>query len=361
MEPAFWTGRRVFVTGHTGFKGGWLSLWLSKLNALVAGYALAPPTSPSLFEVAGIKDTLFDIRGDINDFEGLSAQMRRFEPEVIFHLAAQPLVRFSYEHPLETFQTNIMGTANLLQAVRRTPTVRAVVIITTDKCYENRDWIWGYRETDALGGYDPYSSSKAAAELITASYRDSFFHKDRFSDHHVSIATARAGNVLGGGDWATDRLIPDLLRSIVAGQPLVLRNPDSIRPWQHVLEPLCGYMLLARKMIERGPDYGDSWNFGPNESETVSVMEIVTKLKRELGSLVSVKVDESRQLHEANVLRLDTSKARAKIGWRPALSIDETISWIAEWELRHQEGKDMRAITCQQIDRYQALLGDRFQ
>lgn len=357
----FWNGRRVLITGHTGFKGGWLSLWLSNLQAVVAGYALGPSTSPNLFEVARIKDTLCDIRGDINDLKTLAAEMRRFAPEVVFHLAAQPLVRYSYDNPLETMQTNIMGTAKVLEAVRETPSVRAVVIVTTDKCYENQDWAWGYRETDPLGGYDPYSSSKAAAEIITASYRNSFFHRDRFADHQVAIATARAGNVLGGGDWASDRLIPDLLRSMAEGEPLMLRNPHSIRPWQHVLEPLHGYLLLARKLIEHGPDFGESWNFGPSESETLSVLEIVTRLKRELKSSVRLDMDASPQPHEANVLRLDTSKARTQMGWRPALSIDQTIAWISEWTFCHQRGQDMRAITVNQIERYQALLGDRFQ
>ncbi len=356
MDAAFWNGRRVFVTGHTGFKGGWLTLWLNKLQAVVAGYALAPPSTPNLFEVARIGDGVRHLLGDINDVMRLSAELRRFESEVVFHLAAQSLVRHSYDQPLETFQTNIMGVANLLEAVRQAPSVRAVVIVTTDKCYENMNWAWGYRETDALGGYDPYSSSKAAAEIITASFRNSFFHQDRYPEHRVAIATARAGNVIGGGDWAQDRLIPDLLRAIEAGRPIVLRNPGSVRPWQHVLEPLNGYLQLAQRLVESGPAFAESWNFGPGENDSISVLEIVKKLNQKLGLPVSIETMEAPQLHEASVLRLDTSKARWKMGWRPAMTVDVALDWVSDWVLSYQSGQDMRAATDQQIERYQFLL-----
>ena len=358
MDATFWNGRRVFVTGHTGFKGSWLCLWLSELQAVVAGYALDPPTSPSLFEVANIKDVVHDFRGNINNLSLLSAEMQRFKPEIVFHLAAQPLVRYSYENPIETLNTNIIGTGNLLEAVRSSPSVRAVIVISTDKCYENKEWTWGYRETDPLGGYDPYSASKAAAELITACYRSSFFNRDCFKAHGVAIATARAGNVLGGGDWALDRLVPDLLRSIAVGEPLILRNPKSIRPWQHVLEPLNGYLLLAQKLIQAGPEYGDSWNFGPDDLNTISVVELVEKLMVELGSSGNLELDHATHPHEANLLRLDTSKARAKLGWRPILSIDRTISWLAKWARGYQSGQNMRALTVQQIVEYESLLGE---
>ena len=359
MEPAFWKGRRVFLTGHTGFKGSWLSLWLSKLEAKVAGYALTPATSPSLFQVAGVADTLKNIYADINDLERLKSEMLGFEPEIVFHLAAQPLVRYSFANPIETLQTNIMGTAHVLEAIRHTPSVRAGLVITTDKCYEDRNWVWGYRENDVLGGYDPYSSSKAAAEIVTASYRNSFFHKDHYCNHQVALATARAGNVLGGGDWAADRLVPDLLRSFADGGRPLLRNPHSIRPWQHVLEPLCGYLMLARKMVTHGAEFGESWNFGPDENDTISVLELASKLSHELGSSLQPVIDNSPQPHETNILRLDTTKARSRLDWRPILSIDETIEWISEWALRHRSGENMRAITDHQIDRYHKLAREK--
>ena len=356
MAAEFWNGRRVFVTGHTGFKGGWLVLWLKKLEAVVAGYSLPPQTSPSLFDVAKIDHDINNLIADINDLGRLKTEMRLFEPEIVFHLAAQPLVRYSYDSPLETLRTNIMGTANVLESVRQAPTVRAVVIVTTDKCYDNKEWEWGYRETDALGGYDPYSGSKAAVEIVTASYRNSFFSQERFLEHRVAVATARAGNVIGGGDWSPDRLIPDLLRSIEGGRPLVLRNPGSVRPWQHVLEPLNGYLQLAERLVESGPAFAESWNFGPGENDTISVLEIVKKMNHKSRSPVEVETSGSPQPHEANVLRLDTSKARVRLGWRPVLSIDTAINWIMDWVLSYQSGQDMRVVTRKQIDNFQALL-----
>lgn len=359
MAVDFWNGRRVFVTGHTGFKGGWLAIWLKKLEAVVAGYSLAPLAKPNLFEVANVSVGILNVIADINDGERLKTEMRRFEPEVVFHLAAQPLVRRSYDYPLETLKTNIMGTANVLEAIRQAPTVRAVVIVTTDKCYDNKDWDWGYRETDALGGYDPYSSSKAAAEIVTASYRNSFFTLDRYREHRVALATARAGNVIGGGDWSPDRLIPDLLRAFETGRPIVLRNPGSVRPWQHVLEPLSGYLQLARKLVEAGPAFADSWNFGPSENDSISVLEIVNKMNNNFRFPVKVEAVSSPQPHEAKVLRLDTSRARVNLGWRPVLTIDTAINWVVDWALSHQSGQDMHAATGQQIESYHALLEGR--
>ena len=275
IDADFWRGRRVFLTGHTGFKGGWLALWLQRLGADVTGYALDPPTTPSLFAVARVGAGMRSIINDIRDAETLAQAMREAQPEIVIHMAAQPLVRYSYQAPVETYATNVMGTVHLLEAVRQTDSVRAVVNVTSDKCYENREWVWGYRENEPMGGYDPYSNSKGCAELVTAAYRNSYFNPAQYSQHGVALASARAGNVIGGGDWAEDRLIPDILRAIAAGEAVNIRSPHAIRPWQHVLEPLSGYLLLAQRLIEDGPAHAEGWNFGPSEEDARPVQWIV--------------------------------------------------------------------------------------
>jgi CDP-glucose 4,6-dehydratase len=352
---SLWKGRRVFLTGHTGFKGGWLALWLAKLGAQTCGYALDPSTEPNLFQVAQVTTAVEDIRGDILDRARLDEAMIRFEPEVVFHLAAQPLVRRSYSDPLGTYATNVMGTAHVLEAVRKTPSVRAVVSVTTDKCYENKEWIWPYRETDPLGGHDPYSSSKACAEMVSHSYRSSFFPVDRLDQHGVALATARAGNVIGGGDWSPDRLVPDLIRGFVSRDPAPIRRPGAIRPWQHVLEPLHGYIQLAEKLIEQKGQFATAFNFGPN-GDAWSVERIATRIASAWGDGASWIKDGDPGVHEAGYLRLDSSKARAELGWQTPLGIEAALDWTVGWYRAWHEGRDMQEITLGQIDRYEKLL-----
>ena len=347
-----WSGRKVFLTGHTGFKGGWLALWLTRMGAEVRGYALDPSTNPSFFDAARIGDLLEDIRGDLKEAGRLTSALTDFHPDVVFHLAAQPLVRASYADPLETYETNIMGTARLLEAVRNAPTVRAVVCVTTDKCYENREWAWGYRETDPLGGYDPYSSSKACAELVAAAYRQSYF-----SNGGSLIATARAGNVIGGGDWSQDRLIPDLVRSFRANQPVKIRRPRAIRPWQHVLEPLAGYIALADKLL--GPDgarYATAYNFGPAEDDVQTVAWVADRMAQAWGDGAQWIMDDDPGVHEAGWLKLDASRARTELDWRPRLRLDEALKAVVAWYKAHERGEDTRAQTLAEIDKYEQLL-----
>lgn len=353
MNLEFWRGKRVFLTGHTGFKGSWLSLWLQSLGAEITGFALEPLTSPSLFEIANVGRRMHSIIGDIRDCDGLAAAMKRARPEVVIHMAAQPLVRYSYDHPVETYATNIMGTVHLLEAVRAVGTVKAVVVVTSDKCYENREWAWGYREEEAMGGYDPYSSSKGCAELVTASYRSSYFNPIDYSKHGVAIASGRAGNVIGGGDWALDRLIPDMLRAIVAGESVVIRNPQAIRPWQHVLEPLNGYLTLAEKLYEKGIDYSSGWNFGPNDDDAKTVEWIVRRMTNQWGSGASWKTDGGDHVHEAHFLKLDCSRAKSQLDWHPRWTIEQTIGKIIEWHREHLAGNDMHEFTISQIHAYQ--------
>lgn len=349
-----WAGRKVFVTGHTGFKGGWLCMWLARMGAVVRGYSLDPPTDPSLFEVARVSTLVDDQRGDIRDFDHLSCSVREFAPEVVFHLAAQPLVRASYEDPLGTHATNVMGTANVLECVRKTDSVRAVVVVTTDKCYENREWEWSYRENDRLGGHDPYSSSKACAELITASYRKSFF-SPRSGEQLPAIATARAGNVIGGGDWSQDRLVPDLIRGFVSGNSVSIRNPNSVRPWQHVLEPLSGYLLLAERLVNNSAGFAEAWNFGPNEDDTWTVAKIADEMAHRWGSSAKWNLDGNHHPHEAHSLRLDASKARAALGWRPRLSLEQSIEMTVDWYKQCRKGADMLSFSHSQVQAYEAL------
>jgi CDP-glucose 4,6-dehydratase len=348
----FWRGKRVLMTGHTGFKGSWLSLWLQSMGAQVVGYALAPPTNPSLFEVAEIGKGMTSIIGDIRDLEHLRKVFSEHQPEIVIHMAAQPLVRYSYIEPVETYSTNVMGTVNLLEAVRSTSSVKAVVNITSDKCYENREWVWGYRENEAMGGFDPYSSSKGCAELVASAYRNSYFHPEKYQQHGVAIASARAGNVIGGGDWAGDRLIPDILRAITEGKPVNIRNPHAIRPWQHVLEPLSGYLVLAQKLHEEGTSYAEGWNFGPNDEDAKPVQWIVEKLTLSWGEGASWVRDGGDHPHEAHYLKLDCSKAKARLDWHPKWHLAETLGAIIDWHRAHRDGADMRALSLSQIQLY---------
>lgn len=352
VNPAFWKDKRVLLTGHTGFKGSWLSLWLQSMGAQVIGYALAPPTKPSLFEVAEVGKGMTSIIGDIRDLERLRKVFAEHKPEIVIHMAAQPLVRYSYIEPVETYSTNVMGTVNLLEAVRQTSGVRAVVNVTSDKCYENKEWSWGYRENEPMGGYDPYSNSKGCAELVTAAYRNSYFHPEKYKEHGVALASGRAGNVIGGGDWAEDRLIPDIMRAITQGKPVNIRNPHAIRPWQHVLEPLSGYLLLAQRLYEEGAIYAEGWNFGPNDEDAKPVQWIVEKLTKSWGEGASWALDGGDHPHEAHYLKLDCSKAKARLDWHPRWNLDEALGSIIEWHRAHRDGKDMRELTLRQIGAY---------
>lgn len=352
MSRAFWQGKRVLLTGHTGFKGSWLSLWLQSMGAQVVGYALAPPSNPSLFEVAHVGKGMTSLIGDIRDLEQLRKAFADYKPEIVIHMAAQALVRYSYAEPVETYSTNVMGTVNLLEAVRGTGSVKAVVNVTSDKCYENREWAWGYRENEAMGGYDPYSSSKGCAELVAAAYRNSYFHPEKYKEHGIALASVRAGNVIGGGDWADDRLIPDIMRAITQGKPVNIRNPHAIRPWQHVLEPLSGYLLLAQNLYEEGAVYAEGWNFGPSDEDAKPVQWIVEKLTEAWGEGASWKLDGGNHPHEAHYLKLDCSKAKARLGWHPRWHLDETLSRIVDWQKNYQQGMDMKTVTLGQIDIY---------
>ncbi|MGD9694019.1 MAG: CDP-glucose 4,6-dehydratase [Phycisphaerales bacterium] len=351
-NPSFWRGRRVLVTGHTGFKGGWLALWLKKLGAEVSGYALPPPTTPSLFDLARVGSGIESTIGDLRDAPAVTESVRRARPEIVIHLAAQPLVRAGYADPVATYATNVMGTINLLEAVRRIGGVRALLVVTSDKCYENREWVWGYREGEPLGGHDPYSSSKACAELVTQSWRQSFFAPERYAEHGLALASARAGNVIGGGDWGADRLIPDILRAVAAGQPVAIRNPGAVRPWQHVLEPLAGYLLLAQRLMEDGPAHAEAWNFGPAEVDARPVQWIVERLTRALGEGASWQTDPAPQPHEANCLRLDCAKANARLGWQPQWPLERALESIVAWHRAHEREEDMQAVCLRQIDEY---------
>lgn len=355
----FWQGKHVFITGHTGFKGAWLALWLQSLGAKVTGYSLNPPSEVNMFDVADVGQGMQSIIGDVRDAKLLQQSLLAAKPDVVFHLAAQALVLHSYQEPVETYSTNVMGTVNVLEAVRNSDTVKSVVMVTSDKCYDNKEWHWGYRENDAMGGFDPYSSSKGCAELVTDSYRNSFFNADDYHEHGVAIASARAGNVIGGGDWAEDRLIPDVVHAFTQHQPVKLRNPESVRPWQHILEPLGAYMLLAERLYDDGKAYAEAWNFGPNEADTKStgwlVDRFATQWKQEAASLVQHNEDA---VHEAVYLRLDCSKAHSKLGWYPIWSIEETVVNVADWYKAYQRDENMHAFSLKQIQQYQTSRGE---
>lgn len=354
LNPSFWKGKRTLLTGHTGFKGGWLSLWLQSMGAKVVGYAQPPPANPSLFAAANVADGMVSVEGDIRDYGALAMVFKQYQPEIVFHMAAQALVRRSYGDPIETYGTNVMGTVHLLEAARQARGVRAIVNVTSDKCYDNREWVWGYRENEAMGGYDPYSSSKGCAELVTATYRNSFFNPINFADHGVALASARAGNVIGGGDWAEDRLIPDIMRAIEQGKPIAIRNPHAVRPWQHVLEPLSGYLLLAQKLYKEGVAYAEGWNFGPVDEDAKSVQWIVERLTQRWGNGANWQLDEAVHLHEAHYLKLDCSKAKMRLNWHPKWHLDGALEKVIEWHKAHCEGENMREFSLEQIADYSA-------
>jgi CDP-glucose 4,6-dehydratase len=351
LNPAFWRGRRVFLTGHTGFKGAWLALWLARLGAQVTGYALAPPTRPNLFEAAGVAGTLTHVLGDVRDSVALTQALKAAAPEVVFHLAAQSLVRESYRTPVETVATNVMGTVHLLEAARQAPSVRATVVVTSDKCYANHDPLHPCIESDPLGGHDPYSGSKACAEVLTAAWRDSFFGKG------PALATARAGNVIGGGDWAEDRLLPDAVRAFAAGQVLRVRSPGATRPWQHVLDPLAGYMLLAEQLVQDGGAVAAAWNFGPAAEGAATVERVVTLACAQWGAGARWERDASPQPYEAPLLALDAGKARESLSWQPRLALEAAVDWTIAWYRAAPAGAGARALCERQLDRYAALPG----
>lgn len=355
MNPAFWRDKRVLLTGHTGFKGGWLSLWLQSLGATVVGYSLAPSSKPSLFEVAQVGVGMTSVEGDIRNLTHVQSVFAQYHPQIVIHMAAQPLVRLSYQNPVDTYSTNVMGTVHLLEAVRSTPGVKVLVNVTTDKCYENKEWLWGYRENEPMGGYDPYSSSKGCAELVSAAYRTSFFNSDAYAQHGVALATARAGNVIGGGDWAVDRLVPDILAAFEQGHQVRIRNPHATRPWQHVLEPLRGYLTLAERLFDHGPGFAQAWNFGPNDEDAQPVGKLVEQMAALWGIGASWRADMADQPHEANYLKLDISKARSLLGWHPELQLSKALALTIDWAQRRKAGADMHQFTLEQIHAYQTL------
>ena len=347
VTPDFWRGKRVFLTGHTGFKGSWLSLWLQSLGGELGGLALAAPTEPSLFNVGRVGDDMVSTIGDIRDLGTVVNAMTAFKPDIVIHMAAQPLVRLSYSEPVETYATNVMGTVHVLEAVRRCSSVRCVVNVTTDKCYENREWEWGYRENEPMGGHDPYSNSKGCSELVTSTYRSSFLQKAG-----IALASARAGNVIGGGDWASDRLVPDILRAFERNAPVVIRNPHSTRPWQHVLEPLSGYLMLAERLWSEGESFAEGWNFGPRDDDAQPVLWIVEQMARAWGEGARWQLDSGEHPHEAHYLKLDISKARHRLGWQPRWNLNTALANITHWHRAWRAQQDMRQVCLEQITQY---------
>lgn len=352
MNKDFWLGKDVLITGHTGFKGSWLSLWLQQVGANLTGYSIGKPSEPCLYDAADVGQGMNSVTGDIRDIDALRACLDENAPEIVIHMAAQSLVRPSYADPIETYSTNVMGTANLLEVARHCDSVRVVIIVTSDKCYENREWIWAYRENEALGGHDPYSSSKGCAELVTAAYRSSFFD----SPSRAAVASVRAGNVIGGGDWAEDRIVPDVVRALVSGNDTSIRNPLAVRPWQFVLEPLHGYLMLAERLWSNGTEFAGAWNFGPDDGPSVSVGELVDEMIDLWGDGARRNQGSRSPLHEANYLKLDSCKARELLGWTPVQSLPITLQWIVEWYSNFAETGKARDITLAQLSQYQELL-----
>ncbi|MBE0426179.1 MAG: CDP-glucose 4,6-dehydratase [Nitrospirae bacterium] len=352
MDKSFWKDKKVMITGHTGFKGSWLSIWLKRIGANVVGYSLPPPTNPSLFEIANVNRGITSIEGDIRNFEYLKSTIDRYRPEIIIHMAAQALVRYGYENPLETYSTNVMGTVNILESVRQVNGVRVLVIVTSDKCYDNKEWCWGYRENDTLGGRDPYSSSKACAEMVTTAYCKSYF-----SHNDVAIASVRAGNVIGGGDWSEDRLIPDIMKAFMEHRPVIIRSPQSIRPWQYVLDPLYGYLLLAERLWSNGQEYAGGWNFGPPKEDAKPVSWIVEEIKKMWGDDASWELDNySGNPKEALCLKLDCSKAKHLLGWSPNLNLHIALKWIVDWYRAYMQNENMQKYSNDEIIRYENIL-----
>ena len=348
-NASFWRGKRVFLTGHTGFKGGWMALWLKNLGATVHGFSLEPPTDPNLFTLARVGETLTHQIGDIRDLEVLRKAVAGFKPDIILHLAAQPILRLSYDEPVETYATNVMGTVHVLEAARHAPSAKVTLVITTDKCYENREQIWPYRETDAMGGHDPYSSSKGCAELAVSAYARSFFNKG-----DAVVAAVRAGNVIGGGDWAKDRLMTDIIAAVSRGEKPVIRNPHAVRPWQHVLEPLSGYLCAVEHLWDARPEHPEAWNFGPEADSDVPVAEVADQICRLWGFKQGLEITpDARKLHEAHLLRLDSSKARVELGWKPRLTLSKALAMTVDWYRARLDGKDMQNVTLAQIQAYQ--------
>lgn len=350
----FWSGKRVLVTGHTGFKGAWLCIWLRELGALVSGFSLKPTTSPALYDLAKVGETISSHIGDIRSESAVRQVIRAEEPEIVIHMAAQPLVQASYADPVSTYATNVMGTVHVLEATREVGSVKGVINVTSDKCYENREWVWAYRESDAMGGYDPYSSSKGCAELVTSAYRRSFL-----SDAGIALASARSGNVIGGGDWSAGRIVPDLLRAVETGESVDIRNPEAIRPWQHVLEPLAGYIILAQKLLADESRYADAWNFGPSEDSAIPVQELARRLLNLLESEVGWQSSTQTSPHESQLLRLDNSKARHGLGWEPLWSVDDTLEKVAEWYRGWRRKVGSESLCIGQIDAYQKQMASR--
>lgn len=349
VNPHFWKGKRVFLTGHTGFKGSWTALWLQSLGAIVKGYSLQPPTQPSLFYEAKVDEDMVSEIGNINDLTTLKSSMTEFNPDVLLHMAAQPLVRLSYKEPIETYMTNVIGTANVLESARACPNLKAIVSITTDKCYENKEWAWGYRENEPMGGHDPYSSSKGCAELVTSAYRRSFFN----TNDTAFLASGRAGNVIGGGDWAADRLIPDILRAFEKEESVIIRNPLSTRPWQHVLEPISGYLVLAENLYTKGETFAEGWNFGPKDDDCKSVGWILDKMVAKWGEGAQWELDKNNNPHEAGFLKLDCSKAAQRLHWNPQWNLNKTLDLIINWHQNWLSGKNIKQQCLQEIASYQ--------
>jgi|APSaa5957512622_1039677.scaffolds.fasta_scaffold17300_3 CDP-glucose 4,6-dehydratase len=352
ISTNFWKGKKVLITGHTGFKGSWLSLWLQLLGANVIGVSLDSKTTPSLYKRANVGENIISLRQNICDGNKIKKIFQEHQPEIVFHLAAQSLVRYSYRNPVETYKTNVMGTLSVLEGIRSVDSVRSAVMITTDKCYENKEWAWGYREIDTLGGHDPYSSSKGAAELLIASYRNSYFPNNEFDDHRTAIASTRAGNVIGGGDWADDRLIPDIVRAFQNNKEVCIRNPNATRPWQHVLEPLSGYLQLAESLADVGVSYAEAWNFGPKEEDEKPVHWIVDKMADFWGNGASWSVDGGSHLHEANYLKLDCSKAHSKLGWHPKWDLSTALLNVVKWHKIENQSNECKGICIEQITQY---------